>query len=179
MKIGRSAFLLLVPLAFCGLATAQPKHPHSSEQTHFSAEDAGVQKPVPIPADVLAILGRDDLVRNVLEDQELPGEKLPQSWFSASEIHLSSSSETDLVVVAEGPLAGGNVDVFWVFCATRQGHELVLMAPEHDLVVKRARWMGHREIELMSATAVQWSGVLLRWDGRKYAAYRTKSVPIK
>jgi hypothetical protein len=54
-----------------------------------------------------------------------------------------------------------------------------MMAHEHNLAVKRARWRGYREIELMSNSAVEWSSVLLRWDGKKYAAYRERSGLIK
>jgi hypothetical protein len=179
MKIGWGAIILLTALAYRGPATAQAKHTYSSEQVHFSAEDEGVQKPVPIPEDVLAILNQDELVRNVLKNEGIPADKLPLSWFSASFIHLSSLGEPDLVVLGEGDLRGANVVTFWVFCSTPHGHELVLMAHEHDLEVKKARWKGHREIEISGETAIQFSSVLLRWDGDKYAAYREKSEPIK
>jgi hypothetical protein len=171
----RRLALLLVALAALVPVVAQTNHSRSSEQSHFSAEDEGVEKPVEIPDDVLTILRQDRLVRNVLRSQETPTERPPQSWFSASTIHLSNSGGSDLIVVAEGPLAGANVDAFWVFRDTANGHELVLMAPAHDLVIRKTTWMGYREIELMSATAVQWSDVLLRWNGEKYVSFREES----
>jgi hypothetical protein len=173
-----AGFLAIVVLA-CGSAHANGKQHAQPEQLEFSAEDEGVKRPVVVPDEVMAILSQDELVRNVLESENVPSEKLPPAWFSASTIHLSGPGEVDLVVMAESELRGANVNVFWVFCPTVHGYELVLTAPAHDLVVKKARWRGHREIELMSATAVQFSTVLLRWDGRKYAAYQPKSEEIK
>ncbi|HEY6969800.1 MAG TPA: hypothetical protein VJA94_11390, partial [Candidatus Angelobacter sp.] len=146
MNIKQTAgtLLIIVVLIIGTAGIAQRKGPDASEQTEFSAEDSAVKNPVPVPADVLNILRKDDLVRNILEDQKIPAEQMPASWFSASAIHLSSPKREDLVVVAEGPLAGGNVVTFWVFCATPRGYELVLMAPAHDLEVKNTRWKGHR-----------------------------------
>jgi hypothetical protein len=138
-----------------------------------------VKKPVALPQDVLAILRKDEMVRNVLENEDLPPEKMPPSWFSASEIHLGRSRDADIVVVANQPLAGGNVTTFWVFCATPHGYELVLTAPAHTLRVKNTRRRGHRDIELLSATAVEVSAALLRFDGEKYAGFKTRSVPIR
>jgi hypothetical protein len=179
MKIGWSSTILLIQVILCGSGITQAKHTHSYEQMHFSAEHTGVEEQVPIPEDVLAILRQDEMVRTLLEDEKLSAEKLPRTWFSASAIHLSNPGQVDLVVVGEGPILGANVTTFWVFCSTPHGHELVLTAPEHDLVVKRGRWKGYREIELTSATAVGFSRMLLRWDGRKYAAYREKSEHIQ
>jgi hypothetical protein len=157
----------------------ESKSSHPSEQRHFSAEVPGVDNPVAIPQDVLAVLKADEMVRNALESENIPAEKVPLSWFSAAIVHLSNSREADFVVMAKGTLAGGNVVTFWVFCATARGHVLVLTAPAHGLSVKNTRWRGHRDIELTSASAVQFSKVLCRFDGEKYAKYKTKSEPIR
>ena len=95
----------------CVPVAGQTTRPNQ-EQTEFSAEDEGVKHPVPLPGEVLAILQRDDLVKNELKyDEKAPG-KLPATWFSASEITLGSSGENDLIIAAEGPLVGANVDNF-------------------------------------------------------------------
>jgi hypothetical protein len=156
----------------CGQEAALGKRSSQPEQLHFSAEDSGVTKPVAIPDDVLAILRDDETVRLALKDESTPAEKLPLSWFSASAVHLSRSDKSDLVVKGEGPIAGANVTTFWIFNATDRGHELVFTAPAHDLIVQRTRWNGHREIEIISATASNVSTVLCRFDGKRYAAVR-------
>src|SRR6185437_5775044 len=122
----------------------------TSEQTKFSAEDSGLRNPIPIPKDVLALLIRDKGVQDELEYDHLSVEKLPTSWFSASTIHLSASDKPSIIVQAEGPLLGANVTTFWVFNTTARGHELVLTASAHHLIVKNKRWKGYRVIELVS-----------------------------
>jgi len=162
----------------CGPGTAQAKSGHLTEQMHFSAEDEGVKRPISIPNDVFAILAKDERVKSMLDDQKIPADQLPTSWFSASAIHLRGPDEIDLVVLGEEQLRGANVITYWVFRATPRGHELVLKAPAHDLIVKRTRWKGYREIELSAETAVELTTVLFRWDGNKYAVFREKSGPI-
>jgi hypothetical protein len=179
MKIKWSVFSVLAFLVMSSALTAQSKRSHSSEQLAFSAEEDTVKKPVAIPQDVLAILATDEMVRNELENESLPTEKIPASWFAASAIHLSNSRETDFVVMARGPLAGGNVVTFWVFRGTPHGHELIMTAPMHDLIVKNTHWKGYRDIELLSASAVKISTVLCRFDGRKYKEYKSKLEDIR
>jgi hypothetical protein len=175
MKTRWSVLLSLV-FAIVGLhATESKQPPRSSEQLEFSAEDAGVKKPVAIPEDVLAILKKDKSVQDAVEDGGSP----QSSWFSASEIHLSTADRRDLIVVGEPPLSGANTATFWVFCATHNSYQLVLNAPAHDLIVKNTRWKGYREIEMSAETAVEFTSVLFRFDGKRYTEYRTKSEPIR
>jgi hypothetical protein len=177
MKYSLIIFLMLA--AVSGIATAAGRDSRKAEQSDFSAEDAAVKKPVAIPEDVLAILRKDKAVLSTLEDQNLQPTKLPASWFSASAIHLSTSARTDLVVVGEPPVSGGNTAMFWVFRATADGHELVLTATAHDLRVRSRRSNGYQDIELVSMTAAQISSVLCRFDGSQYAQFRSKSKPIR
>jgi hypothetical protein len=179
MSMKWPVFLLSASLAICGALSAQNKHSHSTEQSVFSAEDDAVKKPAAIPEDVLAILAKDEMVSRTLEDENLPAEKIPMSWFSASAIHLSKSGKTDFVVMAKGPLAGGNVVTFWIFRGTGHGHELVLTAPMHDLVVRHSRRNGYRDVELTSMSAVKISSVLCRFDGKQYARYKSKVEDIR
>jgi hypothetical protein len=169
-------FLTLAPVS--GIPPAVEIDSGTVEQSEFSAEDAGVKNPVAVPDDVLAILRKDKTVLGILEGQHLQPTNLPPSWFSASAIHLSTSKRADLVVVGEPPVTGGNVTIFWVIRVTADGHELVLTAPAHDLIVRNRRWKGYREIELVSMTAVQISNVLCRFDGSQYAQFQSKSRPI-
>jgi len=171
--------VILLCLVMCGASIAQSKHLHFTEQLAFSAEDDAVKKPVAIPQDVLAILVKDKMVSRELENENLPAEKIPLSWFSASAIHLSNSNKTDFVVMARGPLAGGNVVTFWVFRGTPHGHELVLTAPMHDLIVKNTRWNGYRDVEFASMSAAKISTVLCRFDGKQYKEYKSKLENIQ
>ncbi len=181
MIIKRTAGALLAVLIICnaGIGEDTGKGHRPSEQMHFSAEQAGVEKPIPIPEAVLAMLKTDDMVRNALANEEIPTEKIPLSWFSASTIHLNGPEQTDIVVMAEGSLRGSNVTTFWVFRGTASNYELVLTAPAHDLEVKKTRWKGYRDIELTSLTAVKISTVLCRFNGKQYTKHRAKTQPIQ
>lgn len=149
-------------------ANAADSHP--SEQTDFSVEDETVNKPVTIPEDVLATLKKDDLVTSEIENN--PDEKMSRSWFSASAIHLSTGNRADLIVVAEPPIAGANVSMFWVFRSTARGHILVLETGGHDLAVKRGSSQGYRDIETFSVTMQMFTSILYKFDGKTYNKYR-------
>ena len=170
------ACLIATTTAWAG---AQGNHQASPEQTHFSAEDVTLKKPVPVPNDVLALLKAEKLVRDALENKNVPDGNVPVSWFSASAVHLSSRPVADLVVRAEPPLAGANIDYFWIFRKTGAGHELVLGAPAHDLEIRTHRSNGYREIEMSAETASTFHSVLFRFNGKRYVVHREKTEPIK
>jgi hypothetical protein len=177
VTIARLAFTLTLALALIGSANA--KHPVRPEQLHFSAEDEGVRHPVAIPTEVLAILGKDEMVKDILEDQNVSADTMPPSWFSASVVHLSANDEADLIVEGEPPVVGANITPFWVFCATDHGYELVLTARAHDLEVKKRRWKGHHVIVMSGETAVVFTGVEFRWNGNRYTEFREKSENLR
>jgi hypothetical protein len=179
IRIRSSAIVFLAFFTVCGRGFAQGKQIGPPEQTQFSAEDESVQKPVSIPDDVLAILSKDELVRDELEEEMPPEGKPPQAWFSASAVHLSGPDEIDLVVLGESLLRGANVITFWVFRSAHNAYELVLTAPAHDLIVQKTRWNGYKEIEMSAESAVTFTRVQFRWDGRKYAEFREKTENIR
>jgi hypothetical protein len=160
----------------CGPLHGQRK---ASVQTHFSAENDKVARPAVITADAWKILQRDSLVKDILEDENLTVDQIPQSWFQASVVHLASSAEKDLLVIANPPLAGGNVTTFWVFCQTPQGMKLVLTAPAHDLFIHSSRTNGHRDIELVAMTAIRIMTGKYRFDGTQYQMVKSTDEPIK
>lgn len=172
--------ILLHAVVLASLWSVQAAYPQDSgEQIQFSAEEDSVRDPVPIPPEVKAILKLDHLVQSVLANANITAENLPTDWFSASAIHLSSKATADLIVVAEPPLAGGNVVTFWVFQKWSGGYTLVLTAPAHDLKILHHRTGNYRDIELVSMTASSISTILCRFDGKQYATYRSISKSIQ
>jgi len=149
-----------------------------AEQTNFSAEDAGVRHPVVIPAEVMELLAGDAMVKHAAEYEHVPLNRLPSSWFSASTIHLGSGKKADLIVAAEGPLAGANVEVFWVFVRTSDGYRLALMNPAHDLEIRKRRSHDYRDIRTLGATASAVTTVNFKFDGAVYreASARTETI---
>jgi plasmid stabilization system protein ParE len=167
-----------VLLALFSSATAKEKHHPPLEQTEFSAEEDGVHKPVAVPPDVMAILKTDEWVHDTLESEGIPADKLPASWFSASEIHLSTASRSDLVVVGEPPLTGANVALFWVFISTSHGYKLGLRQSAHDLTIKSARRNGYREIEASAESSITFYSALFYFDGDQYVKRSGKTLPL-
>jgi hypothetical protein len=138
------------------------------EQLSFSAEDENVKLPADIPQDAWKILQEDHMVQDVLESENLTTEQLPRSWFLASAVHLGDSQENDLLVIANPPLAGGNVTTFWLFIQTPKGMKLVLTAPAHDFIIKSSRSHGHRDINMIGMTAIRIMSVTFHYDGNRY-----------
>jgi hypothetical protein len=141
------------------------------EQSHFTAAEADVQKPILIPAATMAILREDADVRDALQSAKLSPQKLPAGWFSASEIHLGPAGERDLLVVGKGPLHGANATTFWVFIPTSTGPELALKTAAHDFYVKSARTKAHRNIEITTRAAAQVTTITFHFDGHRYHTY--------
>lgn len=166
-------------LVSAGAVTVGQTAPRSVEQRHFSAEDEGVKHPTAIPDEVLAILAKDDMVRDQLEHESIAMVLPPQSWFSASQIHLHETGENDLIVVAEGPLVGANVDTFWVFIHTSQGFKLALTIPAHDLAVLSRRSHGYRNIAASAENCCTITNAYFRFNGKEYERYSSKTEDIK
>jgi hypothetical protein len=170
-----SALFLVVSVK----ARPQAVQPLPAEQTHFSAEDETVKRPATIPPEVLAQLAQDPPVRKVMRGSDPLLKQPPATWFSASVVHLAGPDEKDLVVEAEGELAGANVTNFWIFRQLSGGAQLVLNGPAHDLTIMRSRWNGLLEIELDPATATKFHRVGLRFDGAHYTVFSDKWEDIR
>ena len=76
-KMRKSVAFAATLLAIASLTALSQSAPRQKGQTHFSAEDEGVNHPVAIPPEVLAILAKDETVHPVLEDQGITPVNLP------------------------------------------------------------------------------------------------------
>jgi hypothetical protein len=159
-------------------APGQPEL-RKKEQTHFSAEDESVNHPAEIPAVVFAILAKDETVHRVLRNQDISVANLPASWFSAAQAQLGGAGEKDFIVAAEGPLMGANISPFWVFIHDSRGYKLVLSISVHDLVVKRTRSHGYKDLELDAMTASTITTARFRFDGNEYKKFSGRTEEIK
>jgi hypothetical protein len=168
----RKLQVVVVACASCSLVLGQPSGNTASEQTHFSAEDDSVQTPIVIPPAIRKLLAADESVKDLAHSEKIRPEGFPDSWFSASAVHLSSKPLEDVLLVGRGPMHGANITQFWVFCATPDGHRLVLQTGAHDLYVTRRFSNHYREIDLLSATGIAVHNVSLRYDGDAYKPFR-------
>ncbi len=174
----------LLPLLLLGFAFAQspakssPSRPEPSEQLSFSAEDTAFQKPVPIPDAAFDILRDDEFVLRTLAAEGIAPHKLPREWFSASDVHLAPG-ERDLIVMAQGPLRGANICMFWVFVPSPTGLVLALRTAAHDLIAANARTRGHRNLQALSATSQQLTTITYHFEGDEYHTYAHGTQAIK
>jgi len=145
------------------------------EQTQFSAEEPDAKHPVPVPDAALAVLRSDKRVVDSMESEEPPLKTPPQSWFSASILHLGSRDEQDLIVIGLDHLAGAHSVPFWILRPTSTGYNLVLRTQGHDLEVKRHHAKGFRDIEASDESAATFMSVIYRFDGEKYVQFKDKS----
>src|SRR5215469_9911234 len=123
--------LLLSLLLFCTtqLYPQAMKQAEDREQTNFGVED-DFENPIAIPSVALESLrtsrNADDLIQMCAENEGVPVEKVPASWFVASEIHLNRSASSGLIVRGEHPCLGGaHIAQFWILAKTKTGYEIV------------------------------------------------------
>jgi hypothetical protein len=138
--------LLLVSGALL-FAQEAPRVDRSREQTDFGAE-GDFQRPTPIQAEALKALrmsnGDDDLLR-CAEQEGIPVAEIPARWFVASEIRLSRTSASGLVVRAEDACLGGaHIAQFWVLAKSSAGYSIVFR--------ERMGWLSLRAGRMAIAT---------------------------
>ena len=126
------------------------------EQTDFGAE-GDFQSPVTIPSTALDTLraskNADDSIQMCAENEGIPADKIPASWFAASKIRLSGSPDSGLVVRGEHPCLGGaHIAQFWVIAKTATGYEIVFRGRADALAVLPTRTNGYRDLQLIIVT---------------------------
>jgi hypothetical protein len=152
--------------------------PSCPEQLDFGAEES-VRCPAKLPAQIRALFVKDPDVQDALSAMNLPRNRVPPSWYRASEVKLGGLDERSFVVIGEGPLAGANITTFWIFRISRAGAGVLLKAPSLGLTILATRSEGYRDIELQAATAVRLSKVLLKFKNGRYTVFRRKSDEIR
>lgn len=135
-------------------------------------EDQPIERPVPLPDDVLRILQKDGRVQTCLE-QGRSLDQIPADWFVAAEQNLNDGESSDLLIMANNScLFGANVAPFWIFRGTLQGYRLVLDVPALTLRILDSRTNGYLDIETSAATTVEIAYAAFRSDGKEYRLHR-------
>ena len=173
--------VVLASIAACARPMSQKGAPQtlSTEQRHFAVEGEPVKSPVPLPATILSILARDQDVHNVLSSQSLSADQLPESWFLATEAHLGSPEERNIVVIGQSYLAGANVTTFWIFGQNRDQYEMIFKSAAHDLEILEAQARGYRNLRTMAASSDHVFTKVFEFDGKKYGATTSACDPIQ
>jgi hypothetical protein len=153
------------------------------EQRSFSVEQdlLPVRKPVKLSEPALLALETDAAVLSCMKDQSPPDKQPEQAWFQASQIHLNSPNETDLIVSTAGskspcfmaPYAAR----FWVLQKRGEGYQLVLATDAHDLSVLGTKTNHYRDIETSVSNLHGTATTLSRFDGHRYKSVGTRIEP--
>lgn len=155
MRGSRLALLLFV-CAIQLYSQAMKRTEGQWEQTNFEAGVA-FKNPKAIPGAALDSLrasrNGNDLIQMCAENEGIPIDKIPESWFVASEIGLSSSSDSGLVIRGEHQCLGGaHIAQFWVLAKSATGFDIVFRGRADALRVLPTRTNGYRDLQLIIVT---------------------------
>ena len=185
--------VLLILTISCLLNTSVAAAPKGKqgrkEQISFSVEQelVPIEKPSDLPYEALQVLAKEAGVASCLENQGISGNKLPSSWFIASEIHLDGQNEVDFVVLPNlesepqhhpGPAVcflGANTGQFWIIRKTSAGYGLVLSLFTHGLGVLDSRSHGLRDVEAVTVSANGETRSLFKFNGEQYKLHSEKA----
>jgi hypothetical protein len=166
-----ASVILVAAIVTTSLAATQKQRPSKEsprEQADFGADQEKLDRPVPVP---------DQVVQAIRDVDKAPPDELPAEWLLASGIHLDGPNEIDLIVLGTGGLRGAHTVPFWVFRKKQTGYELVLATGGDGLSVLKTRWKGFREI---NALGIGFAGreittVTYRFDGQHYQKFNEKT----
>lgn len=146
--------------------------------------DGPVVRPVHLPEDALKVMRQNKTVLDCLEDEQSKDD-IPETWFIASEVHLSDSDEVGLVVMpraSEGSPGGAcllnaHTMPFWILLKSGRAYTIVL---EDNVLVLRVLSTvshGHRDIETTAINLNETTKWLYGFDGEKYIVNKKTSIP--
>ena len=177
-KKGTIAAIVILQFAFAvaaaGILPAQGQKAGSThEQTYFS-EDERLQRPVPLPPDVLNVLLKTDEVKDNLGSASPSQRSNPSSLFRAAEVHLHAPDVIDFVVIGRSPMSGADNTWFWIVRSARGKPQVVLFAGSNSLEIMASRTNGYRDIRCDWASANHAETTTYKFNGREYKLWRNK-----
>jgi len=165
------SFLFTVFLvSLCGSSSLaqKTKKIESSEQNAFSAEEEKFEHPVPLNKSAKKALASEQSVADVMKDEKLSVETMPEDWFTASEVHLSNPAEADLVVMGNHIARGAYTSAFWVLRKSPGGFRVVFRNDAHSLQLQKTKTNGLRNILTAVVTLRYNSTAEYGFDGKTY-----------
>lgn len=170
------ALLLLI---ICGSPSSAQKSKklEFSEQTSFSAEEEKFEHPVSLNKSAKKALASEQSIADVLTDEHLSVETMPEDWFTASEVHLSRPAEVDLVVMGNHIARGAYTSAFWVLRKSPDGYRVVFRKDAHSLELQKTKTNGLPNILTAVATLRYNSTAEYGFDGNIYKTTRRTFQP--
>jgi len=160
--------LLLVSLCSSPSLPQKTKKIESSEQTVFSAEQEKFEHAMPLNKAAKRALASEQSIADVMKDEKLSVEAMPEDWFTASEVHLSSPAEADLVVMGNHIARGAYTSAFWVLRKSLGGYRVVFRNDAHSLQLQKTKTNGLCNILTAVVTLRYNSTAEYEFDGKTY-----------
>lgn len=176
LKLQVSLILIAFLLPNIVLSQAPPKIT-SGEQTTFSSEDEKLERPVTLSGEARAALASERSIADVLKDDGLTSETMPTDWFMASEVHLSSPDEADLVVVGDKIARGAYTTGFWVLRHASAGYKVIFRIDAQDLELLGTRTNGLCDISISIVNLHGEYSAEYGFDGSTYRIAKRKWEP--
>jgi hypothetical protein len=151
----------------------------SVEQTAFGSEEEKFEHPATLSTEARAALAGERSIADVLKDDGLTAETMPKDWFMASEVHLSSSDEADLVVMGDKIARGAYTTAFWVLRHSRTGYKVVFRADAHSLDLLKSRTNGLCDISITIVNLHGEYSAEYGFDGNTYKIAKRKWEPTE
>jgi hypothetical protein len=148
-------------------------------------EGEPLSHPIDLPDNALQVMRGSATVLSCIEQGQTPDD-IPAMWFVASQIHLRTSRQTDLVVMPrdlrEKPSANrclfhAHSMPFWILAEQESTYTIVLEDNVQTLKVLRTTSHRYRDIETSSFNlngATKW---FYQFDGHKYSLTKKSSIP--
>lgn len=154
-----------------------PRKIGPGEQTTFGSEEEKFERPVTLSTEARAALAGERSIADVLKDEGLKAETMPEDWFMASEVHLSSPEEADLVVMGDKIARGAYTTAFWVLRHSPTGYRVIFRADAHDLDLLKSRTNGLCDISITIVNLHGGYSGEYGFDGTTYKIAKRKWEP--
>lgn len=169
MGLRRIQIILLLVLITPTIQGQKSEAAH--EQANFS-EQSPIQRPVSLPPNIFKML----LQRNEVK-QDLPffidsKPATPDQLFTTTEIHLSSTSEADLVVAGIPPMTGADNDWYWIIRTGHKNPKVILFLGCNGFQVLKTTTNGYHDIRSFWGAGIVSITRIYKFNGIRYKLWK-------
>ncbi len=174
----RFAVMLVLAVVGAEVLAAQGNNAHAvHEQTTFYQTETPLHS-VPVSADVLKALLKTREGKSGLVSANDSERSNAAQLFCASEIHLTASNETDLVVMGGvGRMSCADSGWFWVVRSAHKNPQVVFFASGNALEVLDSSTQGYRDIRILWEVPWRTDEHFYHFDGRRYESWKWEYIP--
>ena len=161
------------------------------EQSTFAMEGVPLSHPVDLPENALQLMRKNAFVLSCHEEGPSPKD-IPGEWFVASEVHLRTTHEADLLVMprdmsretSKSPadnacLFHAHSMPFWILIRNKAGYIVGLEEHAQVLRVLRSTSNRYRNIETKLSNLNESTTWIFRFDGHQYVRTGKTSIPTQ